>query len=250
MVDERQNLASAWRDVDRMAVEVAALGRAAGLPLTAGSSNLANPLPMRDASGAPYAETVFDWVETDPPYWRNRRLALNQPILNAVRITAEPFYFQQDRLVSWRRNAALSFVDVSRARGDYGVAAALVAPVHLPFGVLGAVVWGCATPLETLPNLFAERVGEFLALAIRFVGAHAELSGLCPTGALALTPREVQCLRWTALGKADNEIAIILDISIPTVRFHLKNAAQKLGASSRSHAIYRATALGYVTTSH
>ncbi len=250
MAREREELAEVWAEIDRMALGVTELGRSLGLPLTAASSNLASPLPMRDAAARPYAETVFDWVKTEQPYWRNRRLALNQPILNAVRLTAEPFYFDGERLLSWRPNTLLATVDVGRARQDYGVASALVAPVHLPFGILGAVVWANAEPINALAEIFTRSAERLLAVAARFIGAHAEVSCISTPAEAPPTPREVQCLRWAAMGKTDNEIAEILQISVPTVRFHLKNAAAKLDAVSRSHAVYRATALGYVTAAH
>jgi len=248
MADPCKESDTLWREVDRLAVEVGRLGEAAGLPLTATASNLADPLPMRGADGRPYAETHFRWIETEEPYWLNRRLALNVPVLKAVRLTSEPFYFDGGRLMSWRPNLMLQSVDARRAGDDYGVAAAIVAPIHLPFGVLGAVVWGSAKPFEDLGAVFAASAEAMFALALKFISAHAEVSSLRALPDGAPTAREVQCLRWAALGKTDFEIAHILEISVPTVRFHLKNAARKLGASSRSHAIYRATALGYVAT--
>jgi DNA-binding CsgD family transcriptional regulator len=246
MAQPLQDAGPLWLEIDRLAAEVAQIGRQIDLPLTAASSNLADPLPMRDAAGRPYAETRFQWIEADEPYWLNRRLALNVPVLKAVRLTSEPFYFDGARLMGWRPNGVLQAVDAKRAIDEYGVAAAIVAPVHLPFGVLGAVVWGSASPLLDLRAAFMANAEPMFALALKLISAHAEASSLRAPPLGAPTAREVQCVRWAALGKTDFEIAHILEISVPTVRFHLKNAARKLEACSRSHAVYRATALGYV----
>jgi LuxR family quorum-sensing system transcriptional regulator SolR len=59
----------------------------------------------------------------------------------------------------------------------------------------------------------------------------------------ALTEREVETLRWAADGKTGNDIALILDVSLSTVRFHLKNATGKLNAGNLSGAIARAMVL-------
>ena len=59
-----------------------------------------------------------------------------------------------------------------------------------------------------------------------------------------LTEREVECLSWVAMGKTDAEIAIIIDRSIPTIRFHLDNAMKKLNASNRTQAAALASQLG------
>ena len=39
--------------------------------------DIADPEPMRDADGRPYAETHFQWLDPSDQYWHNRRLALH-----------------------------------------------------------------------------------------------------------------------------------------------------------------------------
>lgn len=52
-----------------------------------------------------------------------------------------------------------------------------------------------------------------------------------------LTQREKEILAWVKDGKSTGEIASILKISQDTVKFHMKNVFQKLGAINRSQAI-------------
>jgi LuxR family transcriptional regulator, quorum-sensing system regulator CinR len=59
-----------------------------------------------------------------------------------------------------------------------------------------------------------------------------------------LTTRELECLRWTALGKAAGEIAIILDISPLTVRDYLKSIRYKLDCVTSAQAVSKAVKLG------
>ncbi len=59
-----------------------------------------------------------------------------------------------------------------------------------------------------------------------------------------LTGREIECLKWVALGKTSWEISLILNISARTVDFHVQNAMSKLDANSRQQAIYNAMNLG------
>ena len=61
---------------------------------------------------------------------------------------------------------------------------------------------------------------------------------------VALSARETECLHWAGQGKTNWEIATILEISENTVRFHLKNAFRKLGASSRGSAATQARRAG------
>lgn len=61
-----------------------------------------------------------------------------------------------------------------------------------------------------------------------------------------LTSREIECLRWAALGKSEWEISQILGISEHTSEKHLLNAKSKLGAANRTQAVVEAIRLGYV----
>jgi DNA-binding CsgD family transcriptional regulator len=59
-----------------------------------------------------------------------------------------------------------------------------------------------------------------------------------------LTTRELECLRWVALGKEANEIAVILNISPHTARDYLKSARYKLDCVTSAQAVSKAIKLG------
>ena len=65
------------------------------------------------------------------------------------------------------------------------------------------------------------------------LGQHAQAGD--ETG--VLTPRELQVLEFLAEGRSSKEIANFLAISEATVKGHLKNLYDKLGASDRAHAV-------------
>ena len=52
-----------------------------------------------------------------------------------------------------------------------------------------------------------------------------------------LTPREAECLRLVSQGITDEQIAVELNISPRTVRFHIGNAKTKLGVTTRIQAV-------------
>jgi DNA-binding CsgD family transcriptional regulator len=58
-----------------------------------------------------------------------------------------------------------------------------------------------------------------------------------------LTARELECLRWVAVGKTDAEIAVILSIKPRTARFHIENAKRKMGVATRVQAVAEAMRL-------
>ncbi len=239
--------ARCWAQLPALVSAVHALGEAIGLPFIAAQADLGDPQPMADEAGRPYAETTFRWIDPGHRYWLDRSLALHAPLLTAARLMAEPFFYTQGRLATWRDTGLLSGIDCRGLLAHPMLGDAIITPVHLPRGLVGALVW-CSSEAIGVERVFAEQAEHMQALATRLVATHNEARGR-PRNATVpqtLTRREVQCLRWAAAGKTDSEIGIILDVSVSTVRFHLRNAAAKLGATGRAQSIQLAAGLGYV----
>ena len=146
-------------------------------------------------------------------------------------------------------------IEVRAAAEAFGVTSAIIAPVYLPEGVIGAVVWAGSEANTKTPQVFAERSAELHGVAIRFIAAYHDLA----SGAVEparLTRREVQCLKWAAAGKTDHEVAQIIHISMPTVRSTVAgsrpSAASAASSASRrsrrrssgapNHAVFHASA--------
>lgn len=239
--------ARCWAQVPALVSAVQALGEETGLPYIAAQADLGDPAPMSDERGTPYAVSAFRWIDPGHEYWRDRKLALQVPFLTAARLTAEPFWYAGGALGTWRESGLLSGVDCSSARDNPHLGEAIIAPVHQPRGVVGAIVW-CSREPVGVQTIFDQHASRFQAAATRLVAAHNEARGRPRNAGVpkTLTRREVQCLRWAAAGKTDGEIGIILDLSVSTVRFHLRNAAAKLGATGRAQSIQLAAGLGYV----
>jgi DNA-binding CsgD family transcriptional regulator len=62
----------------------------------------------------------------------------------------------------------------------------------------------------------------------------------------ALSPRELEALRWTMDGLTSKEIAQRLHIGERTVLYYITNAMQKLGCNSRHQAVLKALRLGLI----
>lgn len=231
--------------IDALAVRVRDLGREIGLPYVAASADISSPEPMIGKGGAPLAETTFEWLDTSLRYWRDRAFALRAPFILAARYAAEPFLYHDGRFSSWRPLPKLEAIPVRDAAREFGVGGAIIAPAYLTGGVIGAVVWACAQPLDELPTIFATRADELHGAALRLVSAYRDGRDEDAPPA-RLTKREIQCLKWAAAGKTDADIGQIIGISGPTVRFHVQNAALKLRVAGRAQAIHRATGLGYI----
>ena len=62
----------------------------------------------------------------------------------------------------------------------------------------------------------------------------------------ALTPRELEALRWTMEGKTAWELGAILGITERTAVLHVNNAMHKLGCTSKHQAVLKAMRLGLI----
>jgi DNA-binding CsgD family transcriptional regulator len=246
MIAERAPATADLDLVDRLAREIDALGRAVDLPYIAVSADISSPRPMVGRDGQPLAETLFRWLDPKLEYWRDRAFALRAPFVFATRLTSEPFYFQDGRLQTWRPTAWTQAMGAIGPEDMFGVRTAIIAPAYQPRGVIGAVVWASPDPDVDVAGIFATRACEFHLLALRLTGAYQEAALGVRKDMARLTRREIQCLKWAAAGKTDGEIAAIVQIATPTVRFHMINAADKLGVAGRSQTVHRASTLGYI----
>ena len=76
--------------------------------------------------------------------------------------------------------------------------------------------------------------------------AEAEEDVITPGHRGPLSPREREVVSLIAMGASLEQLADELTISVSTVRTHLRNAVQKLGARNRAHAIALAMQHGLI----
>ncbi|MEL7030326.1 MAG: LuxR C-terminal-related transcriptional regulator [Pseudomonadota bacterium] len=212
-------------------------------------ANIARTEPMRDDEGRILSESVFGWCSKRHKWWLDHSLALVCPVTQAVRYESEPFVCRRGEFRTWHANPYLEAIDATKLEEVSGVKAAICTPVHMPFGVIGAVTWATQDADLDIDAIFDTHAEEMSLIARRFINGYARVMNgraLIPEGC-RLTKREIQCLRWAAYGKTDQEISMIMSRSPATIRFHIKNAALKLDTVNRSQTIYKAAQLGYLS---
>jgi DNA-binding CsgD family transcriptional regulator len=215
----------------------------------AATPDIASSDQLVDADGGLINADIFGWVKDGERWWEDRRLALVSPLPRACRYESEPFWCDKDGAHTSFPNRyldALSFADFKKY---VRAPAAIVVPVHLSFGQIAAASYIPIDPeWRNLAEQFAEK-GELLAaLARRYLASYAMIAKTqqwIPSDC-RLSKREVECLRFAAIGKTDKEISIILDLSHATVRYHIQRAGEKLNAVNRSQSVFKAGQLGYL----
>lgn len=202
-----------------------------------------------DADGNPLARDVFGWTE-ERVWWRNSRIALDSPITSACRFESQPFWVNASGFHTRQPSAYLNSVDLTNFATRAMTRAAIVVPVHLPFGQIGAVSFNPLdqdqTDLSDAFEAFSDALGLYARTFIAsYVHVMGSIQALPPES--RLSKREVECLRWAAIGKTDMEISMIMSRSRATVRFHIHNASLKLNAVNRSQTVFKAAQLGYIS---
>jgi len=211
--------------------------------------DIASPDQLTDAHGGVMNSDIFGWNKEGERWWEDRRLALVSPLPRACRYESEAFWCNEDGARTSFPNKYLDALSFSDFKKFVLAPSAIVVPVHLSFGQIAAASF---TPVDygwrDLSAQFAEK-GELLAaLARRYLASYAMIAKTqkwIPSDC-RLSKREVECLRFAAIGKTDREISMILELSHATVRYHVQRAGEKLNAVNRSQAVFKAGQLGYL----
>jgi LuxR family transcriptional regulator, activator of conjugal transfer of Ti plasmids len=127
----------------------------------------------------------------------------------------------------------------------FGIRSGFTIPIHDARGPVAAVTFAADERQPSFERCIGEH-GRVLQLMAMYFHAHARRK-LAPdrfVDGVSLSPREFECLEWTAKGKSAWEIGRILGISRRTAAFHLDNAKAKLGVHSICQAVARMVASG------
>lgn len=172
------------------------------------------------------------------------------PVTNLARREHRPFCWRtrDQRMFARRGPLVTRQAAILRFLRRFRVAGGVTTPVHRPFGDAGLISWMTTDPDLDLDLCLAEKGKELFLISHHFL---AELAARQTTAtamrhadSATLSDREIECLRWAALGKTEREIGDIIARSESTARFHLKNAMRKLHANNRTHAVAKACHYG------
>lgn len=235
-------------DIHDAAVALNTIAKERGLQVCT-CDDISSKEPMIDADGTILNGEVFGWLEDGQRWWEDHRLALHSPLPRACRYESEPCWVNQDGFHGLWRNPYLDDIDLRDFAKRALCQAAIVVPVHLPFGQISA---NCFTPFDRdrrdLSVDFAEHGALLGQVMRRFIAGYVQAMRTrrhLPTNCV-LSKREVECLRWAAIGKTDMEISMILGRSHATIRYHIHRAGEKLNSVNRAQAIFKAGQLGYL----
>jgi DNA-binding CsgD family transcriptional regulator len=189
----------------------------------------------------------FVTIDNTPPgyldVFTDNTAGHRDPVMQHVKRQTVPIVWNQQTYIA--QGAGELWEEQARFGYETGIAMAL----HLPEGkhfALG-VVRDQALPVDVREltrvvadlQLFAVHA---LEAALHLLVPAAPAQPLHP----ALTPRELEALRWTMEGKTAWEVGAILGISERTAVLHVNNAMHKLGCVNKHQAVVKALKLGLI----
>lgn len=176
-----------------------------------------------------------------PCAWRERYVSANyidiDPVMLHCRRQATPLIWAPHLFSA---GAARHLME--EARG-FGLKAGVSFPVHGVGGELGVLSLALESDSDAAGRHLAASLAEGGLLASY---AYESLRRLVNTGdgkTERFSERELECLRWAALGKSNWDISRILGISEHGVSHHIRSVLRKFAVTSRSQAVMRALAL-------
>lgn len=170
-------------------------------------------------------------------------------------------YFRHDPalLASQRTNRPFTWHELRRALSPdpkqvrilneairYGLRIGLTVPVAVPGEPAGCCTF--ATDASELPAAALCRAAawiadEAFAEARRLHGYPAPID---ESEVPRISPRRLECLKWAAMGRTDEQIALIMDLKPTTVRTHMAHLRQAFGVCSRTELAHAARRAGLV----
>jgi DNA-binding CsgD family transcriptional regulator len=176
-----------------------------------------------------FGRTSPGWAEQ----YQAKRYAIDDPVVAAVCRMTGAFTLEE---VAAPSPAGAPILADSRS---FGLFDGLCAPIRAGYDEVGFVLLGSDHLLE--PSDYERFLLQGMCEAYARAGfAHLPIA----SPPQALTLREVECLRWIAVGRSDPQVGMLLGLSPNTVHAHVEAAKTKLNANSRAQLVLRAAMAG------
>ncbi len=132
---------------------------------------------------------------------------------------------------------------VLQIAAGFGYISGVCVPMRAADGAIGVVAMAGDRPdIAELEFRVLVAFGSHVFRKAEDINGAADRARVAPS----LSARELALLKFLVHGHSDREIASLNGITEATVRFHLKNAREKIGAVSRTHLAAKVVALGFV----
>ncbi len=193
-------------------------------------------------------EAEFAFLHSNySPTWRNKydeeKMGYVDPTVSHCAIKSTPLIWTPDIFANHKQR------EMYEEACGHGIRSGVTLPIHGMNGELGMLCFVADTrpdhhferdAIRNIPELSCLRDFIF-ETSLQFMKKQAPAK--MP---IKLTPRELECLKWSATGKSSWDIGQIFHCTEAAVNFHFMNIRRKFGTSSRREAVVKAIRLGLI----
>lgn len=222
------------RNRDEFRGEVVRFAKQLGFETVAAVAVVDRPLGMPE----------FVEVDNAPEAWRDALQNVDggrlDPVMQHCKRHSVPIVWDQKTYVS------TGAADLWEAQAAFGYRTGIGLALHMPEGRHFVIGVDRDQPLPKNRDEVTRMVADLQLFAV--YAQDTAMRVLVPEPLQPerpkLTPRELDCLRWTMEGKTAWEVGTILGISERTAVLHLNNGMHKLGCANKHQAVLKALRLG------
>jgi len=182
---------------------------------------------------------AWDAVMTNKP-------AIDDDPTTARVVAGEDFVeWVPDDLPSYEANLTAAQLKLHHAETELGIIyGCSIAIDRSAIGLSGLGFWSAMVASVNEFRQLWDRYGTEIGQGAAILDAHVRNDR--PNLLIGLTPREVDCVTWLAVGLRPSEICWKLKISEKTFEKHIANAKSKLKARTRDNAVAKAVLFGLI----
>lgn len=192
-------------------------------------------------------EAEFAFLHSNySPTWRNKydeeKMGYVDPTVSHCATKSTPLIWTPDIFANHKQK------EMYEEACGHGIRSGVTLPIHGMNGELGLLCFVADTQpdhhferdaIRNIPELSCFRDFIFETSLQFMKNPPAEMP-------IKLTPRELECLKWSATGKSSWDIGQIFHCTEAAVNFHFMNIRRKFGTSSRREAVVKAIRLGLI----
>jgi DNA-binding CsgD family transcriptional regulator len=190
-------------------------------------------------------EPEFIALDNAPAAYRNAFTSVQNgrrdPVMQHCKKNSVPIVWDRDTYVAADQD------DKWETQARFGYRTGIALALHMPEGrhfVLGVDRDQPLPRTQELARVVADL--QLFAVYAQEAAQRVLIPEVPQADVPALTPREIETLRWTMEGKTAWEVGNILGITERTAVLHANNATHKLGTANKHQAVLKALRLGLI----
>jgi DNA-binding CsgD family transcriptional regulator len=193
-------------------------------------------------------ETPEKWISfgNTPAEWKRAASDLGSsqrdPVLRHLKRSSLPFVYDQQMYVDADAG------DLWERAAPFGYRTGKAVALHLAHGRRFILGMDRSEPIPASDSTISRQLADLQLLAVYAAdNAFALLADRDnPSAECPLSSRELECLKWSSMGKSAWDIGMILKVSEHTVKAHTRAANRKLDCANKVQAVTKAIRLGWI----